>query len=530
MEKSKEAMLSLPTEKGEKSKTPLGKADGDWLTKDYTPMNAYWADEQTPTKKVDIGGRRRDYWSASGHLLITLFLLSEIVLWIQVLHIWRYSPHNTNLFLIILPVLIPSFVLPLLSVMYSLTRGQLSFKLGMLLITPPSPVILHLIIMYRCLARRDCHRKARMVRVAGLVQACIMSFPLILVSLHTIMISIFANNSVDAGLFHKHIYENKMQFAATTISFLNLVISAFRYNERLTGRPVSVLVGFPFLFSNILFRMIGFSLLFSLFESMWIVLCLGIMFGMSAISVQLSSNYTVCGRIFRLIFGDTNGSEEKKCSIFSSLLLSIGGVILPLGYSRDLKLGHVSGQGWRLILVNSIGALAILSTVVSTAIVQYVPNTFSGKALVSTLLNLAEMEITVKTGGKEITMAMPKTQINILADGPAQAKFSVSQHDDILLSYLVPAFLCLLVLPFTVLRIILIGWECRMERQQQLEVEDSSYALPSANNRYATHGRSCCAVLWSISSLMAFTSLVSLVLGVYVVCAVFTHIEPITVS
>lgn len=530
MEKSDEAML--PSEKGEKSKHEKLPLDADWLSRDYSRGKGteYWVDqEETPTKKIDLGVKRRDYWSATGHLIMALIIIAELVLWIQVMHIWRYSPLNLSLFIILLPVFMPSIANPLLSTVHSLTRGKLSFKLGLLLMIPPSPALIHLILVYRALARVDKDRKARIVRIAGIVQACVMSFPLLLISMNTLIMSIFVKNSVDAGLFHRHIYDNKMQFAASTLSFLNLLITAYRYNERLTSRPVAILVGFPFIFSNILFRIIGFSLLFSLFEPMWIVLCLGIMFGMSAISVQLSSNYTICGRMFRAAFGDSSVEDEKKCSIFNSLLLSIGGVILPVGYASDTKLGHVTGRGWRLILVNAIGAVAILCTVVSTAIVQYVPNKFSVKALISTFLQMNEMEISIRTGGKEISMAMPKHQIQVLADGPAQATFSVSHHDDIIMSYLVPAFLCLLVIPFTILRIILIGWDCRMERQL-LNVEDEidSYQINSRQHkRYATHGRSCCAVLWSISSLMSFTGLITLSMAVYVFCSFLTHIEPL---
>ncbi len=56
----------------------------------------------------------------------------------------------------------------------------------------------------------------------------------------------------------------------------------------------------------------------------------------------------------------------------------IGLVSIYICFNSDVKMGHVTGRGWRLILVNAVGAVVILCTVVSTAIVQYVPNTFSG--------------------------------------------------------------------------------------------------------------------------------------------------------
>jgi hypothetical protein len=60
MEKSDEAMLPLPTEKGEKSKHEKRPLDAEWLSRDYKDGVGYWGDqEETPTKKVDLGKKRR---------------------------------------------------------------------------------------------------------------------------------------------------------------------------------------------------------------------------------------------------------------------------------------------------------------------------------------------------------------------------------------------------------------------------------------------------------------------------------------
>ena len=36
---------------------------------------------------------------------------------------------------------------------------------------------------------------------------------------------------------------------------------------------------------------------------------------------------------FRAVIGDKTVEDEKKISIFNSLLLSIGGVVMPIGYA-----------------------------------------------------------------------------------------------------------------------------------------------------------------------------------------------------
>lgn len=135
------------------------------------------------------------------------------------------------------------------------------------------------------------------------------------------------------------------------------------------------------------------------------------------------------------------------------------------------------------------------------------------------IMNMGEMEITIKTGGKEFTMDMPKTQINVIGERHAKATMTLNSHDDMYISYIVPSLLCLLVLPFTVLRILLLGWDCTLERRSE---EDDLYN----ERRKVSSGRSCCAVMWSIASLMSFTSLFSMCLGTLVLCLVLMHVHP----
>ena len=100
-------------------------------------------------------------------------------------------------------------------------------------------------------------------------------------------------------MLHSHLYEHSLQGIAATISLANLLIATLRYNERQTGRAVSLLVGIPFLFTNISVRLIGFSLLLAYFDTLWVLLFLGLHFCVAAISVQLGSGQTVCGRVCR---------------------------------------------------------------------------------------------------------------------------------------------------------------------------------------------------------------------------------------
>merc|ERR1719205_184117 len=98
-------------------------------------------------------------------------------------------------------------------------------------------------------------------------------------------------------MLHSHLYEHSIQGVAATISLANLFVATLRYNERLTGRAVSLLVGIPFLFTNISVRLLGFSLLLAYFDIPWVLLFLGLHFCVAAFAVQLASGQTVCGRV-----------------------------------------------------------------------------------------------------------------------------------------------------------------------------------------------------------------------------------------
>ena len=53
-----------------------------------------------------------------------------------------------------------------------------------------------------------------------------------------------------------------------------------------------------------------------------------------------------------------------------------------------------------------------------------------------------------------------------------------------------------------------------------------AYSFIFAIFRRVSSSRSCCAVLWSVSALMSFTLLASLVVGVWVLCTVLAHVQP----
>ena len=76
----------------------------------------------------------------------------------QVALVWRVSSQPGFFLGILLPLLLPMLLLPLLAILHSLTQGRLSYSSSLLLVLPPSPLLLHLLVLYRKLQGEEHHR------------------------------------------------------------------------------------------------------------------------------------------------------------------------------------------------------------------------------------------------------------------------------------------------------------------------------------------------------------------------------------
>ena len=282
---------------------------------------------------------------------------------LQVLLVWRASSSPATAICILLPLLLPSLCLPVLAVLHSLVRGRLSYSSAGYLLLPPAPVLLHILVFYRKLQGEDHARLSKAARTAGLVQSLVTSLPLVIVSLVTLLRASIGAEVVDMTDLHRHLNSHSLQVLAATVSLLNLVVTTLRFNERDSGRAVTLLVGFPFLFTNIGFRLLGFSLLFCYFDTVWIFLCVGLLFCISALSVQVSARESLCVKLCRSVVGDTAAADTRAVpgrrggtlmdGVAGMLLLSLANVFIPCGYA-------VNSRGWRMLVVCWIGGCSLV--------------------------------------------------------------------------------------------------------------------------------------------------------------------------
>lgn len=524
MEKSREAML----QDFEKPKVMADNAslEPDWLTK----KNKNWDREETWWDRDHKGRSERNFSGSLVNIFYILLLLAELILWIKVLLVWRSTTTPGYAVSIVIPIILPSISLPVLAVFHSLTKGRLSYSSASMLIPPPSPILLHFLILYRKLQGEEHFKLSHAVRSAGVSQALLMSFPLAVTALVTMIRGTVGEEIVAMADLHRHLNTHSLQGLAASLSLINIVVSTLRYNERETGRAVSLLVGFPFLFTNISFRIIGFAVLFAYFETPWILLCIGLLFSISALGVQLGTGETVCGRLCRKVLGDTLDDRSSRFGpgVSGALLLSIGNVLVPIGYNKDLSLGHCLGKGWRLVVVGWIGTVLVHSLVIHHCIVSDVPNLYTGLAPVDMSMIMPKTGLAVQVpdvvGGINLKVILPQTKMTMEGEHPASYELKTSPQQDMMVGLCVPAILVLFTVPFTILRILLLGWNCTLTKQDlEGDIEDDEDGVLPRPGK----ARNCLTVFCGVSGMMMFTNLLMIVVMAYVFILMKSFTSPL---
>lgn len=520
-EKSREAMLA---QRGEDFQKPKGGGGGEleptdkWYGRRYDRQPTWW--------ERGARGGAANYTAAIVNIAFALILLTEIVLWVKVALVWRGTSTPGYALAVFLPLLLPSLLLPLLAVLHSLTRGRLSYSSSLLLVLPPSPLLLHLLLIYRKVQGEEHHRISIAARGASLAQALLTSLPLTTLALLTLVRGTVDTEKVDMAMAHSHLFEHGLQTAAATVSLLNLLLAALRYNERQTGRAVSLLVGLPFLFTNLCLRLLGFALLFAYFDTLWILLFLGLHFCVSALAVQLGSGRTVCGRACRALLGVPGVEGEREQGVLAALLLSLANTALPAGYNRDRRLGHCTGRSWSLVVVSWLGGLALHGLVIHQTILREIPNVYMGLAPVDMSMLMPKTGLAVHLpnamgGGFNVKLVLPETIMTMDAEHPASYELSTSHTQDMVVALALPLLLALLSLPFTVLRIILLGWNCSLSRQK----EWMPMGLEEGEGR-ASRSRNCLTVCCGVANMVLFTVILVVVVGIYVLVAIHSNTLP----
>ena len=194
---------------------------------------------------------------------------------------------------------------------------------------------------------------------------------------------------------------------------------------------------------------------------------------------------------------------------------------MPCGYTAR-------GRGWRLVLVCWLGAALIHGLVIYQSVISYVPNTYTGLAPVDMNMIIPKTGLAVNIpkmlGGLDVRVVLPRSEMNMVGDHPASYKLSTSPPQDLVMALLIPVVLISLTVPFTILRILLLGWNCALTRQVSEEEDEEEGEVA----RRPGKTRNCLTVCCGVSGMMVFTLLIMMVVGIYIFIGIQSVSSPLT--
>ena len=100
--------------------------------------------------------------------------------------------------------------------------------------------------------------------------------------------------------------------------------------------------------------------------------------------------------------------------------------------------------------------------------------------------------------------------MEMAGDHPASYRINASHTQDWILALMSPFMLIVITVPFTVLRILLLGWNCTLTRQFWDEEEEGLEASTASKKR------NCLTVCCGVSGMMMFTNLLMILVIVYI--------------
>ena len=112
--------------------------------------------------------------------------------------------------------------------------------------------------------------------------------------------------------------------------------------------------------------------------------------------------------------------------------------------------------------------------------------------------------------------------MQMAGDHPASYQINTSHTQDLVVALLSPILLIILTIPFTILRVLLLGWNCTLTRHQFRDEDDDEVMMTKASKT-----RNCLTVCCGVSGMMMFTMLLILVVVVYILVFLQSFTNPL---
>ena len=134
-------------------------------------------------------------------------------------------------------------------------------------------------------------------------------------------------------------------------------------------------------------------------------------------------------------------------------------------------------------MVGWMGTLMVHTLVIHHSIVSDVPNVYTGLAPVDMSMIMPKTGLAVNiphmVGGVNLKLVLPQTKMTMEGEHPASYELQTSAQQDMMLAMLVPLLLAMFTVPFTILRMLLLGWNCTLAKQElEGDLEEEEEGVP----------------------------------------------------
>jgi len=434
-------------------------------------------------------------------------------------------------------IIVMIFFLPSLRRNHELKSGSASGILCILLFSIPSPVFLHLYYLYlvarNSIVSRKCRLISKICLVMQLGRAISGSLPLFIFGINILTRRMLLKqhiNQLEINELSHFMNENLMYLLSMLLSLFMLVISVHRYNERLTGSILSVLVTVPYTASTVAIRSIALALILSIYPISWsCVLVTSLVLGLLLVNLV--------GQI-----SDKTEDEESEVSCWKwlghvvyklpgKIVKACVSIISPVEYNNDRLLSDTASHGSVLILLNYLLVMVGLCVGVATAVLYWVPNNYTGlimSGMRGWTIHVPEMPVIMKTDlGMEFRVKTQPKEMDLAS--AMNIDIITDESLDMIVSIALPGLMVLLTLPITLTRLALLGMECYLIKRDKYrhetitettDDEDQTLEDSISAARQGVAGRLsvslCCGLLATvITSIILLLATVALALRLF---------------
>lgn len=168
--------------------------------------------------------------------------------------------------------------------------------------------------------------------------------------------------------------------------------------------------------------------------------------------------------------------------------MSIGSIIVPVGYSSDFRLHHLRIKGGIFLIANYISHMVLIGLALGYTIQHKIPNSIQGLKISNPSIDvqIPSSKIHIGAFGVGLGLSMPNQKMN-LGSMPAMNASINTEALDSALAVLVPIVLAIFCLPFAIMRASMMELDCFITHKKELDSFEENVLAGSRRDKRRTN-------------------------------------------